>query len=407
MEYQIRHFRDENIFLSNFYDAPVLYNGLKYKNAESAYQAQKCPERAGEFCGLSGKEAKSLGKRMPLREDWNDIKYNIMYEIVKAKFTQNIDLKVKLIATKNFALIEGNTWGDTYWGVDLKTNRGENKLGEILMKIRSELQPGNIKIGITEQGDAGIDFGWYDAVKNDEVNGAILITKNITPRFRELVLELHRDYKNIIVMATCTGFGGTIIEPNVPPYKKQLDSLKELIDKGFPASLCVLRIDPIIPTKKGIQRVREVVEYANKLGILRQMRIRISILDEYPHVKERFHQAGIPSVYKNSNAANFDEIVRTALALHNLHDEYGIKFFCCAEPRLIKHLTTLYGEDQNICIAKGCISADDLLILGLPKTKALENMQGREGCHCLSCKTELLHNKTRCPNGCLYCYWKD
>ena len=71
-------------------------------------------------------------------EDWEEVKDQIMYEICLAKFTQNEELKEKLLATGNEELVEGNTWHDTYWGVC--NRRGKNKLGKILMRVRSELK---------------------------------------------------------------------------------------------------------------------------------------------------------------------------------------------------------------------------------------------------------------------------
>ncbi len=59
-----------------------------------------------------------------------------------AKFTQNPDLLSKLLATGDAELIEGNTWGDRVWGVDLYRGAGENHLGKILMRIRDELRDG-------------------------------------------------------------------------------------------------------------------------------------------------------------------------------------------------------------------------------------------------------------------------
>ena len=41
-------------------------------------------------------------------------------------------------------LIEGNTWHDTFWGVDLKTGEGENHLGKILMALRKDFQQNGI-----------------------------------------------------------------------------------------------------------------------------------------------------------------------------------------------------------------------------------------------------------------------
>ena len=105
-----------------------------------------------------------------------------------------------------------------------------------------------MKIGITERGDAGINSLWTQKV--DTVDGMILITKNITEIFKANVLSLyHKGYK-IIVHCTCTGYGSSALEPNVPDYKWQLSSLENLIKRGFPAENCVLRIDPILPSEK-------------------------------------------------------------------------------------------------------------------------------------------------------------
>lgn len=61
-----------------------------------------------------------------------------MYEIVKAKFTQNEDLKQRLLETGDMYLEEGNTWGDRTWGTI--NGKGQNRLGKILMKVREELK---------------------------------------------------------------------------------------------------------------------------------------------------------------------------------------------------------------------------------------------------------------------------
>lgn len=133
----IDHFKGKYYFLSNFYPAPVVYNGITYKNNEAAFQAQKEPWRAAEFANLQPNEAKRRGRRANLRTDWEDVKDQIMYDIVLDKFRRNPDLEEKLIATGNTELIEGNDWGDTYWGVC--EGKGKNKLGKILMEVRSEI----------------------------------------------------------------------------------------------------------------------------------------------------------------------------------------------------------------------------------------------------------------------------
>lgn len=134
-------FRNEYRFLSNFWDAPIEYGGLHYLNAEAAFQAQKCmtEDEKIPFTTLRSNEAKRLGRRVPLRPDWEEVKVGIMEGIVRAKFTQNGDLGAQLLATGDILLEEGNTWGDVFWGVDAQSRKGQNHLGKILMKVRAEL----------------------------------------------------------------------------------------------------------------------------------------------------------------------------------------------------------------------------------------------------------------------------
>ena len=104
----ITSFRGKYAFLSNFYEALIEYNGLRFRNNEAAFQAMKNPREAYRFTGLSAKEAKSLGKKVHLRQDWEDAKVRIMYEICLAKFSQHTELKDRLLATDNSFLEEGN-----------------------------------------------------------------------------------------------------------------------------------------------------------------------------------------------------------------------------------------------------------------------------------------------------------
>ena len=134
----IAGFRDNYYFLSNMYETPVNYDNRTYKCSEAAFQAQKtlddkCRDMFTEF---DGKTAKSTGRNVNLREDWESVKDEIMLNVCRAKFS-NPDLREKLLNTGNEALIELNSWGDQYWGVS--KGKGENKLGKILMQVRSEL----------------------------------------------------------------------------------------------------------------------------------------------------------------------------------------------------------------------------------------------------------------------------
>ena len=128
-------------FLSNFYEVPVTYRGLTFGSNEAAFQAQKClnEEVKRQFTEYSPAKSKGIGRRVNLRPDWEEVKNGVMYEIVLAKFTQHPELAEKLLATGEKVLVEGNTWHDVYWGVDTRTGEGENHLGKILMRVRTEL----------------------------------------------------------------------------------------------------------------------------------------------------------------------------------------------------------------------------------------------------------------------------
>ena len=138
MQDKIDGFYGKYFFLSNFYPTPVVYNGMRFNNTEAAFQAAKCPYRMEEFCGLNPSDAKRLGRRVHLRDDWEEVKDQVMYDVCVAKFTQSPPLTIALMETGNAELIEGNTWGDKVWGVC--NGVGENRLGKILMRIRDELR---------------------------------------------------------------------------------------------------------------------------------------------------------------------------------------------------------------------------------------------------------------------------
>ena len=140
---QINEFRGDYAFLSNFYPAPVSYMGQTYANNEAAFQAQKTlsAREQRKFCIFrmhNPSDAKKLGRDLTLRPDWEKMKVRFMYEICMCKFMQNPELRDKLLATGESTLIEGNNWGDYFWGK--VNNCGENQLGIILMDVRAKLQ---------------------------------------------------------------------------------------------------------------------------------------------------------------------------------------------------------------------------------------------------------------------------
>lgn len=132
-------FRGDRYFLSNFYPCKFEYNGIEYQCSEAAYQAQKFSNKE-IFSDMTAKEAKRYSATTMADDIRAFDKVTIMKEILYCKFTQNKNLKKKLLDTGDEKLVEYNSWHDTYWGVDANTNKGQNKLGKILMEIRSELK---------------------------------------------------------------------------------------------------------------------------------------------------------------------------------------------------------------------------------------------------------------------------
>ena len=134
---RIDQFRGDHFFLSNFYLCPVKLDGVTYPSVEHAYQAAKTLHPVFRDMirdAIRPQYAKRLGRSAPLREGWNDIRLDVMRELVWQKF-EIAELRQSLLATGSAELIEGNDWGDRFWGVC--NGVGENHLGLILMNIRS------------------------------------------------------------------------------------------------------------------------------------------------------------------------------------------------------------------------------------------------------------------------------
>jgi ribA/ribD-fused uncharacterized protein len=131
-------FQGEYRWLSNFWPAQVSYAGVEYPSVECAYQAAKFadPEVRGMFRGLRSGDAKRLGRKYTPTDDWEYRKFGVMLDLVRQKFS-NAALRDLLLATGDAELIEGNHWGDTYWGVS--NGLGQNNLGKILMQVRTEI----------------------------------------------------------------------------------------------------------------------------------------------------------------------------------------------------------------------------------------------------------------------------
>jgi len=154
----VSEFRNDYHFLSNFFPATLIWKDVEFPTSEHAYQWAKTliPEEQDYILyniqdngngpvksPTTPGQAKRRGTEVHLRDDWNQIKVEVMREILLAKFTQNWGLRQKLLATEDAFLIEGNTWHDNYWGSCVCKpcgNKGSNVLGALLMSVRTALK---------------------------------------------------------------------------------------------------------------------------------------------------------------------------------------------------------------------------------------------------------------------------
>ncbi len=139
----IEKFHGEHAFLSNFHPSPITFEGIVFPTVEHAFQAAKSNDPATRRI-IASKEtpgkAKRAGGRRGIVHDfdfdaWEVKKIEIMTHLCCLKFLDPA-LRAALKATGDQELQEGNNWNDTFWGVSLKTGKGRNELGKILMRIR-------------------------------------------------------------------------------------------------------------------------------------------------------------------------------------------------------------------------------------------------------------------------------
>jgi ribA/ribD-fused uncharacterized protein len=126
-------FSGEYSFLSNFF---IESDGTC---VEVEFQRAKCddPQDKDLFLGVTPGQSKRIGRKIKLRPDWEEVKLDVMESLLRLKFDDHKDLSQKLLDTGTQDLVEGNVWGDFYWGACAGV--GQNQLGKLLMKIRRDL----------------------------------------------------------------------------------------------------------------------------------------------------------------------------------------------------------------------------------------------------------------------------
>jgi ribA/ribD-fused uncharacterized protein len=149
----IDRFDGENEFLSNFFPSPIpftLLNGeiVTAPTVEHAYQAYKAGTVSAQNAILNAEtpgRAKRMGRTVEMgwsQDLWDRTRVSVMFWFLSEKFALHEELRQKLVATGDAKLIEGNNWGDEFWGCVREKGAwsGRNKLGELLMHIRSKFQ---------------------------------------------------------------------------------------------------------------------------------------------------------------------------------------------------------------------------------------------------------------------------
>lgn len=140
----ILQFKDGDRWLSNFwfFEEPMSYQNMYFTTNEHFYVAMKTTDInvRKKVSNHPLKGVKKFGQSVDVRDDWEDIKINVMLYGLRYKFSENNPaLRKRLIETGDCNIQEGNWWNDTFWGVCLKTGEGENNLGKLIMKVREEI----------------------------------------------------------------------------------------------------------------------------------------------------------------------------------------------------------------------------------------------------------------------------
>lgn len=133
-------------FMSNYYSCEFVMNGIRYKNAEAAFQSHKVPlEERKQFSDMPPATAKHFGRHVAFPANWDETRDDVMRRVVMAKFEQNKDLKQRLLETGTQPIEEDTTsWHDNYWGnchcPKCRNIPGQNRLGIILMETKDKLK---------------------------------------------------------------------------------------------------------------------------------------------------------------------------------------------------------------------------------------------------------------------------
>lgn len=140
---------DPDSYLSNYYPCRLSYKGYVYSSSEAAYQAAKFEDKTAKqfFSKLTADESRKVAHRITRlqRPDWEQVKYDVMLDVLRAKFTSKYELAKALLDTGDAVLVENTTgWCDNVWGrcscEKCRDLPSQNLLGKALTQVREELR---------------------------------------------------------------------------------------------------------------------------------------------------------------------------------------------------------------------------------------------------------------------------
>lgn len=140
-------FTGEYDFLNNDYSCKIFCpeDGLTYSNVSAALIAYKTNDigTRRKIARLNGAKARKKKALLYGNPDYEDKKDEILYNLLYIKFSTNNKLKEKLLNTKNMELLNIVSYPDREYGIYL--GNGDNNLGKMLMKLRTELSTSTTK----------------------------------------------------------------------------------------------------------------------------------------------------------------------------------------------------------------------------------------------------------------------
>jgi ribA/ribD-fused uncharacterized protein len=140
---QVFFYEQDFYVLSNFSAFTLNWKGYRFDTSEAAYHFEKFPDHSDIqdliLSAPSAHEAYKVAERNKAhrRADWDDIKVDVMRDIIRTKAEQHEYVRLKLLATGERELIE-DSWRDDFWGWGANRD-GKNVLGELWMELRAAL----------------------------------------------------------------------------------------------------------------------------------------------------------------------------------------------------------------------------------------------------------------------------